>query len=223
MSHKNRTALIFIIIALGGAGFAVAIPAFPVTYEESYRVDVPYEEQEEYTVQVPYTVQEPYYVQVPYTTMEDKQETLVTDDDRTLEGGYYRYWYRYIPVGRDVEFYISASDTVNLYIFTSSQYASFADGGSITSAPNEKQALEVSEGTLGYHISASDTYYFCIYNLHSGFLGFGKESVGVYTTLVTAFWQEEVTHYRTETRYKEVTKYRDETRYRTVSKIRTDK
>ena len=222
LSSSNRTALILIVLTISIAGFAYAIPAVPVTYEESYQVDVPYDEQEEYTVQVPYTEQEAYYVQVPYTTMEDQQQILVNEEDYTLEGGYYRYRSRFISLGKDVEFYISASNTVNLYVFTSAQYSTYVDGSSISSAPNEKELLEVSQGTLGYHVSATDTYYFCTYNLHSGFLGFGKESVGLYSTKITAYWQEEVTDYRTETRYRDVTKERTETRYRTVSKVRTE-
>ncbi len=211
----NRTALILIIITVAGAGFAFAIPAFPVTYEESYQVDVPYDEQEEYTVQVPYTEQEAYYVQVPYETMEDKQQTLGSSSDRTIEGGSSFYWYPHIPLGRDIEFYVHASDTVNLYIFTASQFANYQDTGSRST--NEKQLLDVTSGTLGYHISTSGTYYFVVYNPHDGFLGFGKKSVGIYSSSINAYWQEEVTKQRAETRYRTVTKSRMETHTRDVT------
>lgn len=205
LSSSNRTALILIVIILLGAGIAYAIPVVPVTYEESYQVDVPYDEQEA------------YQIQVPYETMEDKQQILVDEADYTLEGGYYRYYPRSLSIGKDVEFYISASNTVNLYIFTSAQYSTHVDGGSISSAPNEKELLDVSRGTLGYHVSATDTYYFCIYNHHSGFFGIGKESVGLYSIEITAYWQEEVINHRTETRYRTVSKIRTETHTRDVT------
>lgn len=208
------------MLTISIAGFAYAIPAVPVTYEESYQVDVPYDEQEEYTVQVPYTVQEPYYVQVPFTTMEDRQQTLGSRSDYTLEGGHYFYWYPNLDVGRDVVFRVSSSDTLNLYIFTASQYQNFQDTGSKT--PNEKQLIDTTYGNLGYHVSSPGVYYFCVLNPHDGFLGIGKKDVGVYSASVEAFWQEEVTDYRTETRYREVTTNREETRYRTVSNVRTE-
>ena len=188
-----------IIIIAAGAGFAFAIPAFPVTYQE------PYDEQEAYTIQV------------PYTTMEDKQQTIGSTSDRTLEGGYYIYWDSNLPVGRDVELSVSASDTVFLYIFTASQYANYKDTGSKT--PNEKASQEISSGKIGYHVSTSGTYYFCVYNPHDGFLGFGEKSVGVYSASIVAYWQEEVTKQRTETRYRTVTKTREATTRVTLSEL----
>lgn len=180
-----------IIIVVAGAGFAIVIPAFPVTYEESY------------------DEQEPYTVQVPYTTMEDQQQTIGSTSDRTLEGGRYIYWNSYLSLGRDVEFSVSASDTVYLYIFTASQYANYLETGSKT--PNEKQSLEMSSGKIGHHISSTGTYYFCILNPHDGFLGFGDKNVGIYSATIEAYWQEEVTLHRTETRYRTVTKTREVT------------
>lgn len=200
---SKRNAIILILLLAGGAGFAYAIPAFPLTYEESYEVEVPYDEQEAYTVQV------------PYSTMEDKQQTLGSTSDRTIEGGYSIYWDPVVHLGRDIEFSVSASDTVFLYIFSASQYANYRDTGSKT--PNEKESLEISSGKIGYHVSSTGTYYFCVYNPHDGFLGIGAKSVGVYSSSVVAFWQEEVTKYRTETRYQTVTKTRMETHTREVT------
>ena len=196
---------IIIIIILGGAGvFSIAVPAIPVSYQESYEVSVPYDEQE------------PYTVQVPYQTMESKQQSLGSTSDRTLEGGYYIYWSPSISVGRDIEFSVSASDTVHLFVFTPTQYTKFTDTGAQT--PNEKQLLEISSGKLGYHVSTYGTYYFVIYNPHDGFLGIGKKNVGIYSASIQAYWQEEVTKYRTETKYRTITKYRTETHYRTLEK-----
>lgn len=176
---SSRTGVILVAALIVVAGIAYAIPVIPVTYEESYQV------------------------QVPYTWIDEKEETIGSVNDRTVEGGYYIYWNSYIPVGRDVEFSVSASDTVNLYVFTSSQYSNYRDTGSKT--PNEKEIIDLSSGKLGYHVSASDTYYFCVYNPHDGFLGIGAKSVGIYSSSVVEYWQEEETEDRWETHTRDVT------------------
>jgi len=203
--NTNRSSLILIVIAVAGAGFAFTLPVFPVTYEKSYQVDVPYDELEEYTVQI------------PYTTMENKQQILINEEDRTLEGGNAKYLILDLSVGKDIEFYFRASNTVNLYIFTSQQYPRVGEGYLVV-APNEKELLDVSQGTLGYRVSATDTYYFVIYNIHGGLLNLGKESVGLYSTKITAYWQEEVTKQRTETRYRTISKSRTETHISDVTR-----
>jgi len=202
MGRGRNVAIVVIILFLAVGVFAFTVRVFPVSYQESYQVDVPYDEQQAYTVQV------------PYTTVEDRQGTIGSTSDYTLEGGYYTWWNDYIPLGRDIEFSVSASDTVNLYVFTSTQFTNLQEMGSWT--PNEKQLLDVSNGKLGYHVSSSGTYYFVIRNPHSGIFGIGKKNVGIYSALIKAYWQEEVTKYRSETRYRTVTKYRTETHYRTI-------
>ena len=150
--------------------------------------------------------------------MENIQKILISEEDRTLKGGNTKYLVLDLSVGKDIEFQFRASNTVNLYIFTSEQYSTHVEGGYIIVAPNEKELLEVIQGTLGYRVSATDTYYFCIYNIHSGLSSLAEESVGLYSTTVTAYWQEEVTGQRTETRYRTMSKIRTETHVRDVSK-----
>ena len=148
--------------------------------------------------------------------MENKQRILINEEDQTLEGGHAKYLVLDLSVGQDIEFHFRASNTVNLYIFTSEQYSPRVKGGYLIVAPNEKELLEVSQGTLGYRVSATDTYYFVIYNIHSG-LSLGEESVGLYSIKVTAYVQEEVTKQRTETRYRTVSTIRTETHTREVT------
>ena len=75
---SSRTGSILVVVLIVGAVFAYAIPVIPVTYEESYQV------------------------QVPYTWIDEKEETIGSVNDRTVEGGYYIYWNSYIHVRRDV-------------------------------------------------------------------------------------------------------------------------
>lgn len=217
-SQLKRNIIILLLIVLAGAGFAFFVPVFPLTYEESYQVEVPYDEQVEYTVEVPYTVQESYYVQIPYSTVEDMESTLMIYEDFTLDDWCFWWPSIYIPRGRDIIFSVSASNTVDLCIMTSEQGSNFEETKSRT--PNEKELNDISNGNLGYHVSLSDDYCFLIFNPHWGW--WSKENVGIYSASITAYWQEEVTRYRTETKYQDVTKYRTETRYRTVEKYRTE-
>jgi len=153
-----------IIVVLLVMAFVFAVPIFPASYQE------------------------------PYASLENKQETIGSTSDHTLEGGYYLYWSKYIPIGIDIELSVSATDTVDLYFFTSVQFDDYKEG---RSTPSEKQLLGVSSGKLGYHVSSSGTYYFVIKNPHSGLFGIGKTNVGIYSASVEAYWQEEVTKYRT--------------------------
>lgn len=140
-------------------------------------------------------------IQEPYTSMENMEAIIGSTSDRTIEGGYYITWTINIPVGRDIEFSAHASDTVDLYVFSVSQYNNYQDGGGgIRDADNEKDLIDVERGTLGYHVSASGNYHFCIYNPHDGFFGIGKQNVGIYTASITSYWTEEVTKYRTVTK-----------------------
>ena len=202
-SHTCRN-LAIILGALAFIGIVLfAVPIIPFSYVEAYNVTVPYYEQEPYTVKFSYTI------------TSNKTEPIGSNSNFTIEGGHYVYWDPYVPLGRDVRFIISASDTVNLYIFNSSQFSNYMNTSS--AKPNEKELLEVSRGKIEYHVSSADTYYFVIYNLHSGFLGFEKKNVGIYSGLITAKWEEKVTKYRTETRYRNVTRYRTETHNSTIT------
>ena len=169
---------LIIILAILTFGFAYAIPIIPVTYTESYEVEV------------------------PYSSLESKQKTLGQTSDRTLEGGYYLHWSSYVSVGNDIEFSVSASDTVYLIIFSSSQYTNYLNTGNID--PNEKESLEISSGKIGYHVSSSGEYYFCLLNPHDGFLGIGDKSVGIYSAKIISYWQEEVSKTRLETHTREI-------------------
>lgn len=133
-----------------------------------------------------------------YYSIDTKQDTIASISDRTLQPNYHIPLSGYLPQGRDITFSVSASDTVRLYIFTSTQYDRYKSNYATT--PNEKELLDISNGNIGYHISSSDTYYFIIYNPHTGLFGLGSKNVGIYSSSVIAIWQEQVIKYRTVTK-----------------------
>ena len=200
--YKGRNVAI-LIGALAFIGvFLVSVPVIPFSYVEAQNVTIPYYEQESYMVEFPYTV------------TYDRNEPIGQVSNFTLGVGKFAYWDPYIPSGRSIEFYISASDNVNLYIFNSSQYENFRNTS--ICKPNEKALLNVSGGKIEYNVTSSKTYYFIIHYLHSGSSG-TEENVYIRRALIMANWQETETKYRTETRYRNITKYRTETQHRTVT------
>jgi hypothetical protein len=118
---------------------------------------------------------------------------LTSITDFTLEPNRYTYQSAYIPAGRDVEYSVRVSDTVDTYIFTSAEFSNYQAGRSALSVAERKG---ISETRYGFHTSISDTYYFVIYNLHKGFLGIGAKNVGIYSVTSNATW----------TKFKEITK-----------------
>jgi hypothetical protein len=72
----------------------------------------------------------------PYRIVENKENLLVSFNDGTLTAGYTYVWLKYLYLGHDIEFSVSANDTVTLLVFTDIQYDNFNNTGSYTS--NEK-------------------------------------------------------------------------------------
>jgi len=145
-------------------------------------------------IPVTYTDKEPYQV------TETKTEGLTSINDYTLEPNYFVHQSAYIPSGRDVEYSVRASDTVDTYVFTSSEFANYKAGRSAVSVAERKNAAETR---YGFHTSIADTYYFVVYNGHTGLFGIGAKKVGIYSATSKATWQETVTKYRevTKTKY----------------------
>ena len=137
-----------------------------------------------------------FAVPFPYRTLENREKLIVSVNDKTLPAGCALVSSpEYLFVGDDIEFSVSASDTVALFVFTETQYANFNNTGSYTF--NEKQLLDVINGKLGYHVSSVETYYFVVYNRQTGFLGIDAKSVDIYSVSIKEFWQEEITKYIT--------------------------
>ena len=79
----------------------------------------------------------------------------------------------------------SASDTVNVYVFDSTQYSAFVSSG--TTSPNiYGQGNAPASGTFGITASLSDTYYLVFTNPHNGVDCLGSHNVGIYSGIGTA-------------------------------------
>jgi len=126
-----------------------------------------------------------------------------------LKGGYYYNWGFPIPIWREIEFKVSASDTVKLIIFTDSQMDNYEDTG-ITD-PNMGESIEMSSGNLiSWTSSIVGTYWFVIENAHG-------HDVDIYDTSITTTYRDQETTTKTEIRYRTVPKFRRETHTRELT------
>ena len=149
-------------------------------------------------VPLKYTVKEPYTVRVPYQEWKTKSETFINQINYTLNPGNYIYWSKYLPKGRTVTFSVEASDTVDAYILSSSEYQNFKSGEKFYPEASRKDSKNFK---LVFSTRIDDTYYFIIRNPHTGFFGLFSKSVVIRSVKAEAFWQELVTKYREEISY----------------------
>jgi len=85
-----------------------------------------------------------------------------------------------LTVGEDVQISWSASDTVDVYVFTSTEYQSYVNSG--TTSPNvwgENSAP--ASGSLGFHVSGSGRYYLMMHNPHNGVNCFAAVNLAIYS------------------------------------------
>lgn len=210
--------------------------------QESYEVDVPYEEQVEYTVDVPYEDTEVYEIQVPYEDSETYEEQVPYEDQEAYE--------EQIPyeVNEAYEEQIPYNDT-ETYQDTETTYTTEHRCENVTdyreSCSTERicRRNPVQEGTcVSERVCRTDRNgkEVCFDQKKCNPSTGGDEvcidkdvcrrepytrqecrNVQVpHTQTVTK--TRTVVRYRTETRYHTVTKYRSETRYRTVVRYRTE-
>jgi len=71
-----------------------------------------------------------------------------------------------LSVGMNVSVTWNAVDTVDVYVFTSSQYSSYSCGSS--PAASVANQLDTASGILEIRVSASDTYHVVVHNGHTG-------------------------------------------------------
>ena len=137
-------------------------------------------------------------VEVAYTTTEAQTRSLGSVYSATgLEAGYYKYWGPDVDAETNIQFVVSASETVDVLILTLSQFNNFKDGESYD---YERKASETKSATLSYYTSVSGTYYFVIQNIHTGFFGFGEKDIVINSVSLNATQDFEVTRYRTVTK-----------------------
>lgn len=191
MSHTGRnagiaSAAIVVVIIVGG--FVVSVP---VTTLVPVQVLLPH------TVTVTYTTSS--QTVVPVTGQGTGTSSVFYIGQTTLQPNYYTDAYASLTTGSDVGISYSADDTVDVYVFSSSEYSQYVSSG--TTSPNIAEQTGVTSGTVGFHVNFADTYYLVLHNPHTGFLGIGGHNIGVsasgtdtYPTTTTTYITQTVTY-----------------------------
>lgn len=118
-------------------------------------------------------------IQVPYTTAETQSNSAFQISSYTLPAGDYTFQSANLPLGSDVLVSWSASDAVDVYAFSSSQFAAYRANGDTSHFMASQNNLK--SGTFSFHVSATDTYYLMIHNGNTGTIfGIGSHSVGIF-------------------------------------------
>lgn len=114
---------------------------------------------------------------VPVTQQTTATAPVFVIGQTTLQPNYYQDSSAQLSTGTDVGVSYSSDDTVDVYVFSSSQFTQYQTSG--TTDPNVASQTGLTSGTLGFHVSFSDTYYLVLHNPHNGFLGIGGHNIGV--------------------------------------------
>ena len=77
-----------------------------------------------------------------------------------------------LSAGQDASVSWSASNTVDVYIFNSTQYSAYAKSG--TASDPVASQTDLPSGTIGFHVSVAGTYYLVVYNQNIGVFGAGN-------------------------------------------------
>lgn len=186
---------VVLVFGIIGSGFVPYITALHV-------VKTPYATVE--TTSVPFTAVQTYQVaSTSTTTTVLTQQSITTTtfspydiSQFTISCNKYVYQSASLSSGDNLQVVFSTSDTVDAYVLSSGQYASYSGG---TTGNYEAAATGQSSGTFGFNVAVPDTYYLVIWNPHSGLFCLGGENVAVYSAVGTATRPVTVNYFVTET------------------------
>ncbi len=154
-----------------------------------------------FIVKFPVATQVPYQVQVPYEATETKTQNLDHRESYQIQSGHLAYSNFDLEAGKSLVVTWQVDNTVSVYITTPSQFDSAKLLGIPTSSLSREQMT--GSGTLSYQIPSAGTYYVIISPYMS--------DVNVASYKSDLQWQEQVTKYRSETRYQYETIYTSST------------
>jgi hypothetical protein len=119
----------------------------------------------------------------------------------TMAGAYYhlstititpnQYVYQDVALtaGMDVQVWWIANNTLDAYVFNTTENAVYANSNATTTSPNIASSLNSQEGSLSFHVSVNDVYFLAFFDPHNGSLGLAPHSVGLYNATGMATFQ----------------------------------
>jgi hypothetical protein len=119
----------------------------------------------------------------------------------TMPGAYYhsstvtitpnQYVYQDVALtaGMDVQVWWIANNTLDAYVFNTTENAVYANSNATTTLPNIASSLNSEDGSLSFHVSVNDVYFLAFFDPHNGSLGLAPHSVGLYNATGMATFQ----------------------------------
>lgn len=202
-AHDQRAAIgaaviavVIIVLAFAAAGVGGFVIQVPITAESAVQIQsvsmstVVYTTSSQTVIQV--TQNQPTSQSVFYTGAFALDKDPANQANNMVTSAN-------IPGGADVSVSWSASDTVDVYVFDSTQYSVWQSNHGTTS-PNMASQPGAQNGTVGFHTSFTDTYYLVVHNPHTcGLFCFGGNNVTLYGTNGTATYSVQTTVFVTQT------------------------
>jgi hypothetical protein len=150
----------------------------------------------EETQNVPYVTSSTY--QVPVTQQVTTTEYGYGISQVTLQCNQYAYSGWALSPGMNVKVSWSADNTVDVWVFTSSEYDSYVSSG--TTNPNVANwGGAPQSSSLSFYVSGADTYYLVLHNPHNGIACLGSSPLAIYSASGQAIYTVQVTTYVTQT------------------------
>jgi len=107
----------------------------------------------------------------------------------TITPNQYVYQDVALTAGMDVQVSWIANNTLDAYVFNTTENAVYANSNATTTSPNIASSLNSEEGSLSFHVSVNDVYFLAFFDPHNGSLGLAPHSVGLYNATGMATFQ----------------------------------
>lgn len=146
-------------------------------------------------------IEVPYDVEIPYQDLENREQLLKRVEDFSIRKGEHASWSHYLIQGRALNITWQAENkTVDVYVMNESQYNNFTQTRGTQCLVS---ASALSSFLMYPSIPFNATFHIVIYNDPKR----NVDSVKILYYESRLMWEEEVTKYRSETRYKEEPNY----------------
>jgi hypothetical protein len=117
----------------------------------------------------------------------------------TITPNQYVYQDVRLTAGMDVQVWWMANNTLDAYVFNSSENAAYAASNATVTSPNIASLPNSQDGSLSFHVSVNDVYFVALFNPHNGSLGLASRSVGLSNATGIATFQVTTTTLVTHT------------------------
>jgi hypothetical protein len=117
----------------------------------------------------------------------------------TITPNQYVYQDVALTAGMDVQVSWTANNSVDAYVFNSSENAAYAASNATATSPNIASLPNSQDGSLSFQVPVNDVYFLAFFNPHNGSLGLGAHSVGLANATGIATFQVTTTTSVTQT------------------------